>query len=189
MNNAINKYVLDQLSWNQLLLIACLIYSLRFIEWGIKTLWAKWRNSKKPNSHDLELWQTIKGIEIEVDFWRGRFIAGGSFSDQKQNALDEFVGRFRYPKPHMKFLDNKLETLKNLLVEKADRFRRTIAENTQEGRNGRLSFARDRFGDSFDDVTSQSISDIDSIADDFVKAFDALHKQVIETLTNKKLLS
>ncbi len=187
MDKTIEKVATGEFTIKQAIIFIALYLIMRFVEWIAKRIWDSIKESEKPNSHDAEVWKKINSLldEETVSFWRQHDL-GDSFHSNRINPIFSFTFKFRYDKPDIRFLDKKLEVLKEELVAKIKDFSYSLAVES-----GESLYLKNRFivfeGDLFSSEERLIVDELNKKADEFVEAYDNLYTAVIKKHLNQKL--
>lgn len=162
-----------------------------FTLWISKTLWEKYQEYRKPNSHDYELWNNINSImnESSVEFWRGQDM-GGSFELNRTDSISRLVDFFFHEKPETCFLDKSLERKKKRLVGSLRDFSLLIGQNfvTSHLNQGWLVLTDDKWPNR-DPIYDEKAKELNIKATEFVHAYNSFKSEIIKKLLNKKVNS
>ncbi len=180
----IEQYSSGNLSLSDVGLLVVFYLLIRFLEWGAVNSWKAWNKSKLPNSHDLDVWKKITNrlSHNNIDYWREHNVCD-AFPERLFNELDNFIQEFKCSSPQKKFLDKKLEKLRNILVKKVSQFLESISDVGTDKYGTTLKIRRDYSTGEF----PAAQKDLKSKAEQMITAYDKLTELVIKKISNKKV--
>lgn len=158
---------------------------LSLLKWGAINIWKTWRESKLPNSHDLEVWQKINGKidRAHIDYWKKHYVCD-CFPSDLLHTLEDFIEEFKFSSPHTKFLDKKLEKQKDIFVQSAKDFFYAVLDVGYDEHGDKLKLIRDY---SMPDKFQEMQKDLESKAEKMVISYDNFAELVIKRISNNKV--
>jgi|GEM_PF-2822203 len=185
MESTLAAYTKGEITLSQTAWFIAIYVCLRLLEWGMKIAWESYQQFRKPNTHDVQVWEKIDSIlsEQHIDYWRKHYVCD-AFPAKLFSELDDFIQKFKHPSPQTIFLSNKLEKNKLALIEAADNFLKSICEAGTDEHGNHLKIDRHKDMPGRFEALSPILEDK---ADCMVRAYDNLKIIVIKALINKKI--
>ena len=187
MEEAILACLKGELTLQDLAVTALCLLSYELIKGVVRLCWSFWLNSRKPNSHDKELWERISAILPpntrtllrEHDF-------GVCFHKSATDPLYELYGKLEGASPEWAFINKKLERLKTNLLEQLDDLVETLSEYTTCDRKGLCSVKTGNPDpDLASDIESQRAAVLNNTCKSLCMSYDNLASEAKKKFNHK----